>query len=45
MAVYQSCNDCAKQSTCPKAAHFENYTLDGCMNFVDKENDNVELES
>jgi hypothetical protein len=34
--VYQSCNDCAKQSTCPKAAHFENYSLDGCMDFVEK---------
>lgn len=36
MAVIQSCNDCAKQSTCPKATHIENYRLDGCMDFVDK---------
>ena len=34
--VHQSCNDCAKQSICPKAEHFENYSLDGCMDFVDK---------
>lgn len=43
--TYQSCNDCAKQSTCPKTANFENYSLDGCMDFAEKENDNVELES
>lgn len=36
MAVKQSCNDCDKQSTCPKAAHFENYSLDGCMDFKEK---------
>ena len=36
MTTVQSCNDCAKQSTCPKAAHFENYNLDGCIDFVDK---------
>ena len=36
MTTVQSCNDCAKQSTCPKAANFENYRLDRCMDFVDK---------
>ena len=35
--VYQSCNDCAKQSTCPKAANFENYSLGGCIDFVERE--------
>lgn len=34
MAHY-SCNDCAKQSTCQKATHFENYNLRGCSDFVD----------
>ena len=43
--TYQSCNDCDKQSTCLKATHFENYSFYGCMDFVEKENDNVELES
>ena len=36
MAVKQSCNDCAKQSTCQKATHFENYSLDGCSDFREK---------
>ena len=34
--VFQSCNDCAKQSACPKATHFENYSFDGCSIFLDK---------
>ena len=36
MTINQSCNDCAKQSTCPKATHVENYSLDGCVDFVEK---------
>lgn len=36
MTTVQSCNDCVKQSTCPKATHFDNYSLDGCMDFVEK---------
>ena len=36
MTTIQSCNDCAKQSTCPKAANFENYSFDRCMDFVEK---------
>ena len=36
MATKQSCNDCAKQSICPKATHFENYSLDGCYEFLEK---------
>lgn len=32
----QYCNNCAKRSTCKKATHFENYSLDGCSDIVDK---------
>jgi hypothetical protein len=34
MTPKQSCNDCAKQSTCQKVTHFENYNIDGCADFV-----------
>ena len=47
MVTKQFCNDCVKQSICPKATHFENYSLDGCSDFLEKnieteENDNEE---
>lgn len=35
MATKQQCSDCAKQSTCQKVTHFENYNLDGCSDFLD----------
>ena len=34
--VNQSCNECELQSVCPKAEHFENYSLDGCYQFKPK---------
>ena len=32
----QSCNNCATQSECDKATHFENYNIKGCMDFKEK---------
>lgn len=34
MEYKQSCNDCVKQPTCPKATRIENYRLDGCFEFA-----------
>lgn len=34
--IEESCNDCAKQTSCEKATHFENYTLNGCSQFKPK---------
>lgn len=30
----QRCDLCEKECTCPKSAHFENYSLAGCYQFV-----------